>query len=202
MMVSVRNLVVGVGMGLLIAATAAADTGTNSTNSTHSTFNELQQMMQHQSVDELRTAYNGSYGASLLFNKDERQYYVALFHEKKFWRVIKTRSDTQAERTYKNFASQSEKLAEVETRRIKLEADEQYIVRQIAAGEARLRVLENDLAIQKQQESTVVSQHNQVREQVQLLTGAEQAANRKMQSLKNRIRFLEEQKIKMDNVDF
>ncbi|WP_211454033.1 DUF2968 domain-containing protein [Collimonas antrihumi] len=196
MTVSVRNLVVGVGIGLLVAGTAVADTGTNNTNST---FMELQQMMQNQSIDELRTAYNGSYGASLLFNKDERQYYVALFHEKKFWRVIKTSSDTQAERTYKNFASQSEKLAEVETRRIKLEADEQYIARQIAVGEARLLVLENDLAIQKQQESTVVSQQNQVREQVQLLTGAERAANRKMQSLKNRIRFLEEQQIKMDN---
>ena len=199
MTVSVRNFVVGVGMGLFIAGTAVADTGTNSTNST---FSELQRMMQNHSVDELRTAYNGSYGASLLFNKEERQYYVALFHEKKFWRVVKTSSDTQAERTYKNFANQSEKLAEVETRRIKLEADEQYIARQIAAEEARLLVLEKDLAIQKQQESTVISQQNQVREEVQMLTGEKQAANRKMQSLKNRVRFLEEQQIKMDNAGF
>ncbi|HWW06676.1 DUF2968 domain-containing protein [Collimonas sp.] len=168
-------------------------------DSTNSTFGELRQMMQDQSVSELRTTYNGSYGASLLFQKDERNYYVALFQGKKFWRVVKTASDTQAGRIYQSFVRQSEKLAKVENRRIKLEADMQFTERQIAAGQTRLLVLQNDAAIRQQQEKIVSAQQEQARGRAQLLSENAQAAKRESRDLQNRIRFMEQQQIKLDN---
>ena len=100
-------------------STAAAPT----IDTANSTIGELQQLMQGQGISELRTTYNGNYGSSLLFKSDNRTYYVALFQQKNFWRVVKTTSEVQAEQTYKSFVGQTEKLAEVDIRRIKLEAD-------------------------------------------------------------------------------
>ena len=68
---------------------------------------ELQQMIRGADLSELRTTYNGSYGASLLFYGKEMTYYVALFQQKNFWRVIKTRDDTRADLIYKDFARQT-----------------------------------------------------------------------------------------------
>ena len=56
------------------------------------TVAELQRLMGNHELTELRTTYNGNYGASLLFHADSLNYYVALFHEKEFWRVIRTDS--------------------------------------------------------------------------------------------------------------
>ena len=72
-----------------------------------STVAELQSLIQNRQVSELRTTYNGTYGASLLFKPDDLTYYVALFQQKDFWRVVKTQSDKQAEATYRAFAGQS-----------------------------------------------------------------------------------------------
>ncbi|EEH27556.1 conserved hypothetical protein [Burkholderia pseudomallei Pakistan 9] len=44
----------------------------------------------------MRTTYNGSYGASLLLNIQEGTYFVALFQQKAFWRVIRTASEARA----------------------------------------------------------------------------------------------------------
>ena len=218
-----RNVVYAVGLGLLIASVSfnawSQPPGYKSTavvgipeadvndagavsNSSASTANELQKMMQNQTIDELRTTYNGNYGATLLFKKEERVYYVVLFQQKKFWRVVKTTSNGQAEQTYKSFANQSEKLADIEIRRIRLEADKRYMEQQIAKQEGRLTALQNDLAIQQQQERTVVAQQNQAREQAQLLSDEQQAADRELRNLQSHIRVLEAQQMKLDDMDF
>jgi hypothetical protein len=183
-------------------APADADRLAGVNESGNSTSSELRQLMLSQSVNELRTTYNGSYGASLLFQKDARNYYVALFQEKKFWRVVKTASDTQADQIYQSFVRQSEKLAEAGNRRIKLEADNQYTERQIAAEQARLLVLQNDAAIQRQQEKTVLAQQEQARGHAHLLSEDQQAAVQELRNLQSRIRFMEQQQIKLDSVDF
>ncbi|WP_175729220.1 DUF2968 domain-containing protein, partial [Burkholderia ambifaria] len=72
------------------AAQPAAGDGAGTTQST---IDELQQQIQSHALTEMRTAYNGSYGASLLFNIKDGTYYVALFQQKAFWRVIKTSNE-------------------------------------------------------------------------------------------------------------
>ncbi len=77
---------------------------------------ELQQMIREGKVKELRTTYNGSYGASMLFYPDEMTFYIALFQQKKFWRVIKTQVDSRAETLYADFAKNTAALADTEIR--------------------------------------------------------------------------------------
>ncbi|HWW06160.1 DUF2968 domain-containing protein [Collimonas sp.] len=231
MKVNVRNAVRGLGLGMLIAglsinalaqsstaspapATAVPasttavkpalgnTTSATSSPSANSTISELQQLMQSQGVSELRTTYNGNYGASLLFKSDSRTYFVALFQQKNFWRVVKTTSDTQAEQIYKSFVGQTEKLAEVDIRRIKLEAEKTYTEQLIAAQETRLNALQNDLVVQQQQEQNVTVQQDQARQQAQLLSTKQQAARGELRGLQNRIRTLEAQQIVLDNSNF
>ena len=71
---------------------------------------ELQQMIRDGRLTELRTTYNGSYGAALLYYPDEMLYYVALFQQKKFWRVLKTQNDARAEATYAEFSKSTASL--------------------------------------------------------------------------------------------
>jgi hypothetical protein len=170
--------------------------------SANSTISELQQLMQSQGVSEMRTTYNGNYGSSLLFKPESRTYYVALFQQKNFWRVVKTTSDVQAEQIYKSFVGQTEKLAEVDIRRIKLEADKSYTEQLIAAQETRLNALQNDLVVQQQQEQNVSVQQDQARQQAQLLSNKQQAARNELRGLQTRIRTLEAQQTMLDNSNF
>ncbi|GAC1317588.1 MAG: hypothetical protein NVSMB28_05300 [Collimonas sp.] len=223
MKVNVCKAVRGLGLGMLIAglsvsalaqssAASPASTTVSTTpaavaakpavSSANSTISELQQLMQSQGVSELRTTYNGNYGASQLFKPDNRTYYVALFQQKNFWRVVKTTSETQAEQVYKSFVGQTEKLAEVDIRRIKLEAEKQYTEQLIAAQENRLSALQNDLVVQQQQEQNVSVQQDQARQQAQLLSSKQQAARGELQGLQNRIRTLEAQQTVLDNSNF
>jgi len=227
MKLNVRKAVRGLGLGMLIAglslnALAQSSTATpaptavsttpatvaakpavvSAATNANSTISELQQLMQSQGVSELRTTYNGNYGASQLFKPDTRTYYVALFQQKNFWRVVKTKSETQAEQVYKSFVGQTEKLAEVDIRRIKLEAEKQYTEQLIAAQETRLNALQNDLVVQQQQEQNVAVQQDQARQQAQLLSSKQQAASSELQGLQSRIRTLEAQQTVLDSGNF
>ncbi|MDB5766683.1 MAG: putative lipoprotein [Collimonas fungivorans] len=184
------------------AAPAPATAPQPAAVSANSTISELQQLMQSQSISEMRTTYNGNYGASLLFKPESRAYYVALFQQKNFWRVVKTTSDMQAEQIYKSFVGQTEKLAEVDIRRIKLEAEKTYTEQLIAAQETRLNALQNDLVVQQQQEQNVSVQQDQARQQAQLLSNKQQAARSELRGLQNRIRTLEAQQTVLDNSNF
>lgn len=81
------------------SATAATST-TSATSSVaraetpaaSSTVLELQRRMQAHELSELRTTYNGAYGASLLFAQSDLTYYVTLFQQKDLWRVIDRKS--------------------------------------------------------------------------------------------------------------
>lgn len=222
MKVNVCKAVRGLGLGMLIAglsvnalaqsstaspapttvSTTSATVAAKPAVSANSTISELQQLMQNQGVSELRTTYNGNYGASQLFKPDTRTYYVALFQQKNFWRVVKTMSETQAEQVYKSFVGQTEKLAEVDIRRIKLEAERQYTEQLIAAQETRLNALQNDLVVQQQQEQNVSVQQDQARQQAQLLSSKQQAARSELQGLQSRIRTLEAQQTVLDSGNF
>lgn len=107
---------------------------------------ELQQMIRGSDLTELRTTYNGTYGASMLFYGKEMTYYVALFQQKTFWRVIKTEDETRAEMIYKDFVRQTLQLSDVEIRRTRLEAQKAFTERMIALSQDRANRLQADLS--------------------------------------------------------
>jgi hypothetical protein len=130
---------------------------------------ELQQMIQRNELIELRTAYNGSYGASLLFHSKDMTYYAALFQQKTFWRVVKTQDEGRAEAIYNGFVRRSLQLADVEIRRAKLEAQKAHTDRLIVLSQDRANRLQADLNIAREQQKVVEVHQQEIREEAAAL---------------------------------
>ncbi|VVE27912.1 hypothetical protein PHO31112_03482 [Pandoraea horticolens] len=162
-------------------------------------FQELRDRIQNKEVTELRTTYNGRYGASLLFYPQTMGYYVALFHEGQFWRVVKVNNEKKAEALYGDFVRQTQVLADVEIRRIKLEAQKTMMERQLAQSEARLNAVQSDLAIQREQEQALAQNQQAVREQASALETERTAARIRLTDLQGQIRSLEAEQNSADS---
>ncbi|CAM4181350.1 DUF2968 domain-containing protein [Kerstersia similis] len=152
---------------------------------------ELEQLIQDRKVSELRTTYNGSYGASLLFKADELLYYVALFQQKDFWRVFRTKEERLAEDTYRGFSQQTYELAEADIRRIKLQAEHAHIEKELMQRASRLNALQTDLALQRQQEDRVAARQQQAQQDAAQLAAQQEDARKQLRSLQRQIETLE-----------
>ncbi|MFM0132407.1 DUF2968 domain-containing protein [Paraburkholderia sediminicola] len=154
---------------------------------------ELQQMIHGSDLSELRTTYNGSYGASLLFYGKEMTYYVALFQQKNFWRVIKTQDATRADMIYKDFARQTLQLSDVEIRRTQLEAQKAFTERMIALSQDRANRLQADLDVAHQQQTIVANQQQQTRAEATALAQQKAAAQDQLRAAQRQVRELQRQ---------
>lgn len=157
------------------------------------TVDELRQLMDGQQLTELRTTYNGTYGASLLFNAGTLQYYASLFQGKEFWRVIKTDSVENAEKVYRTFVQQTEELAQVNIDTIRLEAGKRYTESQVAYNEQRLRSLQQEADLQRQQAQQVSSAIQQAKQQAVSLSTDLRSSNSQLDQLNQRIQALQAQ---------
>ncbi|HZZ02008.1 DUF2968 domain-containing protein [Paraburkholderia sp.] len=154
---------------------------------------ELQQMIRGSDMSELRTTYNGSYGASLLFYGKEMTYYVALFQQKNFWRVIKTQDATRADMIYKDFVRQTLQLSDVEIRRTQLEAQKAFTERMIALSQDRANRLQADLDVAHQQQTIVANQQLQTRAEATALAQQKAAAQDQLRAAQRQVRELQRQ---------
>jgi hypothetical protein len=154
---------------------------------------ELQQMIHGSDLSELRTTYNGSYGASLLFYGKEMTYYVALFQQKNFWRVIKTQDATRADMIYKGFVTQTLQLSDVEIRRTQLEAQKAFTERMIALSQDRANRLQADLDVAHQQQTIVANQQQQTRAEATALAQQKAAAQDQLRVAQRQVRELQRQ---------
>lgn len=159
-----------------------------------STITELQQLIDSKSVNELRTSYNGSYGTSLLFKRDTLTYYVALFRRQNFWRVVKTQDEARADRLYQQFVTETNQLAEVDLKRIRLEADYAHTAQQLDQRNNELSILRNDLEVQRQQQAIVTAQQAQAKREARQLAEQESQAREQLQALQAQIKALERQR--------
>ncbi|NKJ50345.1 hypothetical protein CIC12_27210 [Burkholderia sp. SG-MS1] len=154
---------------------------------------ELQQMIHGSELSELRTTYNGSYGASMLFYGKEMTYYIALFQQKNFWRVIKTQDAARADMIYKDFVRQTVQLSDVEIRRTQLEAQKAFTQRMIALSQDRASRLQADLDIARQQQSIVATQQEQKRAETTALAQQKLAAQDQLRAAQRQVRELQRQ---------
>jgi hypothetical protein len=152
---------------------------------------ELQQMIHGSDLAELRTTYNGSYGASLLFYGKEMTYYVALFQQKNFWRVIKTSDPTRADMIYKDFVRQTVQLSDVEIRRTQLEAQKAFTERMIAIQQDSANRLQADLDVARQQQNIVASQQQANQAQATALAQQKSAAQEQLRAAQRQVRELQ-----------
>jgi hypothetical protein len=154
---------------------------------------ELMQMIQDTKLSELRTTYNGSYGASLFFYPQEVTYYVALFQDKHFWRVIKSENVDRAEAVYAGFAQQTAQLADVEIRRMQLQAQKGYIENIIAVSQDRAKRLEADLDVARTQQAKVDNYQRQTQGEAVTLHEEKERAQAQLRQVQNEVMQLQRQ---------
>ncbi|WP_153074819.1 DUF2968 domain-containing protein [Paraburkholderia bonniea] len=154
---------------------------------------ELMQMIHDSKLVELRTTYNGSYGASLFFYPQEMTYYTALFQDKHFWRVIKSQDEGRAEAIYDGFVRQTGQLAEVEIRRTQLMAQKAFVERVITLSEERARRLQADISVARTQQAKVNDYQRQVQGEAVALHAEKEKAQVQLRQLQREVQLLQRQ---------
>jgi hypothetical protein len=152
---------------------------------------ELTQMLRDGKVVELRTTYNGSYGASLMFHPQEMAYYVALFQDKHLWRVIKSQDKSRAEMVYGNFIQQTAQLSDIEIRRTELQAQKAFLERVIALSTDRAQRLQADLNVARTQQAEVAQRQKSAQEQAHALQIEKRAAQAQLRELQQQVQQLQ-----------
>ena len=184
---------------LTIAQTTAAQAEPASVPSgddvreTEGNVGELQRLVSANEVTELRSAHNGTYGASLLLHTDDKTYYVVLFQQKNFWRVLKTQDDARAEVIYADFARKSAQLADVEIRRAKLAAEKAYTDHLIALSQARVDRLQADIDVAHQQQAAVAERQKAAHAEAAALDAQKHAAQDQLRQVRRHARQLQRQ---------
>lgn len=173
--------------------TPSASDAANSASDAQGNVAELMQMIHDAKLSELRTTYNGSYGASLFFYPQEMTYYVALFQDKHFWRVIKSENVDRAEAIYAGFAQQTVQLADVEIRRVQLQAQKAYIEDIVATSQDRAKRLQADLAIARTQQAKVDDYQRQTQGEAVTLHAEKERAQAQLLAVQNEVMQLQRQ---------
>ncbi len=168
-------------------------TDLSSNADTPGNVSELKSMLQTNQLTQLRVTYNGPYGAALFFYPQEMVYYVALFQDKNFWRVVKSQDDVRAETVYAQFARKSYALADSEIKRTQLQAQKALLERVIAVSTDRAQRLTTDLSIARAQESEVSQRQQQMQVESTALLNDKAAAERKLRVLQQQVQQLQDQ---------
>ncbi|EDZ99802.1 putative exported lipoprotein [Burkholderia sp. H160] len=184
-------------MSALTAQPATPASGTSSGAAADSDVQgyvaELIQMIHDAKLTELRTTYNGSYGATLFFYPLEMTYYVALFQDRHFWRVIKSQDEARAEAIYAGFVQQTAQLAEVEIRRTQLEAQNALLNRGLAQSADRARSLQADLDVARTQQAQVDDRQRRMQAEATALRAEKVQAQAQLRELQRQVDTLQRQ---------
>jgi hypothetical protein len=154
---------------------------------------DLMQLIHDGGLTEMRTTYNGGYGASMFFHAPSMTYFVALFQDKRFWRVIRTADQARAEAIYAGFAKQTAQLAEVEIRRAQLEAQKASIERNINESQTRAQRLQADIDVARTQEAKVADYQRQTQDQAVALRDEKEKAQAQLRALQQQVLQLQRQ---------
>lgn len=166
----------------------------------NTTVAELQGLIRDHKVDELRTIYNASYGASMLFKPDDLTYYVVLFQQRNFWQVVKTQSAQQADMAYRAYAARTAELAQADFERIRLEAENAKAQELLNARLARLGTLQADQALRQQQDQQVASRQNQINAETDRLNQQQQIARTQLSNLQRQIEALQAEQNRLSGI--
>jgi hypothetical protein len=166
----------------------------------NTTVAELQGLIRDHKVDELRTIYNASYGASMLFKPDDLTYYVVLFQQRNFWQVVKTKSVQQANMAYQSYAARTAELAQADFDRIRLQAENVKAQELLNARLARLGTLQADQSLRQQQDQQVAARQNQINAETDRLNQQQQIARTQLTNLQRQIDALQAEQNRLSGI--
>lgn len=149
-------------------------------------------LIRDKKVEELRTVYNAEYGASEFFDTENLVYFVALFQYKRFWKVVRTDRAGLADQLFKQFASQSVRLAEVERDRVLAQAWRNRYDKEVASAKRQVEAMQADLNVERAQTAQVDARQAQMREGVISLQLEQAQARQQLSKLRAQERRLQQ----------
>jgi hypothetical protein len=144
-------------------------------------------------LKELHTVYIGEYGTSLFLYAPDVTYYVALFQNKRLWRVISTSNAARADAIFARFSDQSKRLAAGEINVALAAAQQQRYEKQVASMQARLDSLHADLEVEREQSATVNQRQQQVMSETNALRVEQGKSREQLRALRERASQLQRQ---------
>jgi hypothetical protein len=137
---------------------------------------EVEWLAEEEALMPFRVFRSFDYSVSLLFHAKELTYYVALYEDSSLWRALKATDLEAAQTAFHHFEEQATRLADGETRRAQLEAQNEQLARMIARSEAQAERLRSDLQRRGTHEQAVSNRQHQVRKEVSQLEAQRVAA--------------------------
>jgi hypothetical protein len=117
-----------------------------------------------------------NYTVSLFFHAPSLSYYVALHQDGTLWRALKANDVDAAGAAFHHLEEQATRLADGETRRAQLIAQNEQLLRQVEESEALAERLRANLQRNAEQEHRVTGRQHQVRKEVAQLEAQRIAA--------------------------
>lgn len=127
---------------------------------------ELEWLAEEEALQPFRVFRSFDYSVSLLFHARELVYYVAMYQDGSLWRALKAVDLDAAEAAFHHYEEQATRLADGETRRAQLAAQNEQLARMISQSEAQAERLRCDLQRSAGQEQSVTGRQHQVRKEV------------------------------------
>lgn len=138
--------------------------------------NDVERMTDDAELKTFHTFRTFDYSVSLLFYAKELKYFVALFQEDRMWRVLSTSDMNTAKQLFHHMQEQATRLADGETRRLQLEAQNEQMKRLIAESEAHAERLRQNLQRTTEQDHAVTGRQHQLRKDLAQLEAQRTAA--------------------------
>ncbi|MFC0401228.1 DUF2968 domain-containing protein [Paraburkholderia rhizosphaerae] len=152
---------------------------------------DVEWMVEEGALTPFRVFRAFDYSVSLLFHARELKYYVALYQDGTPWRALKASDLDAAQGIFHQFEMQAIRLADGQTRRVQLEAQNDQLTKMIAQSEAQAEQLRKALQRSATQEQTVTSRQHQVRREVALLEAQRVAAQAQLNKVHRQIHQLD-----------
>jgi hypothetical protein len=131
------------------------------------------------------------YSVSLLFHAKELKYYVALYQDGTPWRALKANDLDAAQGIFCQFEQQAIRLADGQTRRVQLEAQNEQLTKMIAQSEGQAEQLRKALQRSAAQEQAETGRQHQVRREVAQLEAQRVTAQAQLNKVHRQIHQLD-----------
>jgi hypothetical protein len=152
---------------------------------------EIDRLVEERALTPLRVFRAFDYTVNLLFHAKELKYYVALYQDGMAWRALKASDLDAAQGIFHQFEMQAIRLADGQTRRVQLEAQNEQLTKMIAQSEAQAEQLRKALQRSTSQEQAVASRQHQVRREVAQLEAQRVAAQAQLNKVHRQIHQLD-----------
>ncbi|CAB3769351.1 DUF2968 domain-containing protein [Paraburkholderia solisilvae] len=152
---------------------------------------DIEWMVEEGALTPFRVFRAFDYSVSLLFHAKELKYYVALYQDGSPWRALKANDLDSAQGIFHQFELQAMRLADGQTRRAQLEAQNEQLTKMIAQSEAQVEQLRKALQRSATHEQAVTSRQHQTRREVAQLEAQRVAAQAQLNKVHRQIHQLD-----------